>query len=290
MMSGYINKIKANVSIYATHKTSSVLDGTYLSVYMGRSMNFEDLREYVPGDNIKDIDWKASSRAGNLLIKRYVAEKKHNIMLVMDSGIKMEGDTLKGECKKEIALMTAGTLSYLAYKNGDNIGAIYDCGMMKYHPFKTGLVNVEKILASYNSECCKTKEGNIEKTLEYIINHFNRRMIIIVISDMKGIAGINESTLKRLRIMHDVMCIEISDADVTGNRTFDLDTGMYMPAFITRSRKLIKLEREEKESVRRENERKLVHSGVMSVQIDDMDDTADKIIELLEKHRYANNR
>ena len=291
MMSGYINKIKANVSIYATHKTSSVLDGSYLSVYMGRSLNFEDLREYVPGDNIKDIDWKASSRSGNLLIKRYVAEKKHNIMLVMDTGTKMEGDTLKGASKRETALMTAGTLSYLAYKNGDNVGALYDCdGMMKYHPFKSGLVNVENILAAYNADTMKTKKGNVERTLEYIINYFKRKMIIIVISDLKGIATISETTLKRLRIMHDVMCVEISDADVTGGKTFDLDTGLYMPLFITKNKKLEKMEREEKEALRRENERKLVHGGVMSVGIDDMEDTAGKIIELLEKHRYANNR
>ena len=83
MISDYITKVKANISIYATQKTSSVLDGTYTSVYMGRSMNFEDLREYVPGDSIRDIDWKASSRSRNLLVKRYVAEKKHNILLLM---------------------------------------------------------------------------------------------------------------------------------------------------------------------------------------------------------------
>ena len=58
----YITRIKANVSIYATKKTSNVLDGTYPSVFHGRSLNFEDLREYVPGDNIRDIDWKSSGR------------------------------------------------------------------------------------------------------------------------------------------------------------------------------------------------------------------------------------
>ncbi len=51
-------------------------------------MNFEDLREYVVGDNIKDIDWKASARSRNLLVRRYIAEKKHNVMLVFDTGKK----------------------------------------------------------------------------------------------------------------------------------------------------------------------------------------------------------
>lgn len=94
MIMNYITKIKANISIYASKKTSNILDGTYRSIYKGKSMNFEDLRTYVVGDNVKDIDWKASARSGgNLLIRQYIAEKKHNIMLVLDTGKKMLADT-----------------------------------------------------------------------------------------------------------------------------------------------------------------------------------------------------
>lgn len=74
----YITKIKANLSIYTKKKTSNILEGTYNSIYKGKSMNFEDLREYVIGDNVKDIDWKASARSNRILIKQYIAEK--NIM------------------------------------------------------------------------------------------------------------------------------------------------------------------------------------------------------------------
>ena len=73
MIKSYINKIKANISIYASKKTSNILDGSYKSIYKGRSLNFEDLREYVIGDNIKDIDWKASARSGNILVRQYIA-------------------------------------------------------------------------------------------------------------------------------------------------------------------------------------------------------------------------
>ena len=100
MIKSYINKIKANISIYASKKTSNILDGSYKSIYKGRSLNFEDLREYVIGDNIKDIDWKASARSGNILVRQYIAEKKHNIMLVLDIGKKMRADTSDGVLKK----------------------------------------------------------------------------------------------------------------------------------------------------------------------------------------------
>ena len=76
----YITKIKANLSIYTKKKTSNILEGTYNSIYKGKSMNFEDLREYVIGDNVKDIDWKASARSNKILIEQYIAEKKHNVL------------------------------------------------------------------------------------------------------------------------------------------------------------------------------------------------------------------
>ena len=141
MIKSYINKIKANISIYASKKTSNILDGSYKSIYKGRSLNFEDLREYVIGDNIKDIDWKASARSEKILVRQYIAEKKHNIMLVLDIGKKMRADTSDGVLKKEIAIMSAGTMAYLASKNGDYVGATYDRdGLISYFPFKEGLI------------------------------------------------------------------------------------------------------------------------------------------------------
>jgi uncharacterized protein (DUF58 family) len=77
-MKSYITKIRAKISIHANKKTSDIFDGTYKSVYQGNGMDFENLREYIPGDSIRDIDWKASSRSGKVLVKRYIAEKKHN--------------------------------------------------------------------------------------------------------------------------------------------------------------------------------------------------------------------
>ena len=75
MKLNYVNKIKANISIYSSKKSTNLLDGTYKSIYRGKSMNFENLREYVMNDDIKDIDWKASARSGTLYVKQFIAEK-----------------------------------------------------------------------------------------------------------------------------------------------------------------------------------------------------------------------
>lgn len=83
MRMNYIAKIQSNLKgnrvIQTKKATSRLLDGSYYSIYKGRSMNFDELREYVAGDEVKDIDWKASSRSQKLLVRQYIAEK--NIIL-----------------------------------------------------------------------------------------------------------------------------------------------------------------------------------------------------------------
>ena len=293
MKKDYITRIKANVNIFATKKTSNVLDGTYVSVFLGRSMNFEDLREYVPGDSIRDIDWKSSSRSRSLLVKRYVADKKHNIMLLMDTGTKMSAHTKEGASKKDVALYTAGTIAYLAYKNGDTIGSAYNKdGMIQYHQFKTGLVNIEKILSYCDAEMCLGKTNNMEKTFDYLINNFRRKMIIFIVTDKKGTSSLTETALKRLVCRHDVLICNISDSEITsgGLNCFDVGNDHYVPAFISSNKKLMKIEKENNARIVEENERKLLRHGIMTVSIDKEEEIVTKLIELLEKHKHANTR
>lgn len=117
-----ILKVKANLRKYKTIKTnkstSRIIDGSYNSVYKGRSMNFDELRDYVPGDEIRDIDWKATARSQKVLVRQFIAEKKHNIMLVIDSNKRMLGQTRQGIDKKEAGLISAGGLAYLVGGNG----------------------------------------------------------------------------------------------------------------------------------------------------------------------------
>lgn len=118
----YISRIQGNMkgykTIYTTKATSRIIDGSYNSIYKGRSMNFDELREYVVGDDIKDMDWKASARSQKLLVRQYIAEKKHNIMLVMDAGKRMLGYANDVQEKSDVALMAAGTLAYMVCDNG----------------------------------------------------------------------------------------------------------------------------------------------------------------------------
>ena len=81
-MTSFVPRLKARLALPAHRKVSGLLEGEFASMQTGRGMEFNDLREYVRGDDVKDLDWKASARTGEMLVKRYVAVRRHTVLLV----------------------------------------------------------------------------------------------------------------------------------------------------------------------------------------------------------------
>ena len=283
----YITKVKANLSIYTKKKTSNILEGSYNSIYKGRSMNFEDLREYVVGDNVKDIDWKASARSNKILIKQYIAEKKHNILFILDSGKKMLADTRDLDSKKEVALMSIGTIGYLVDKHGDSISAIFKSrNSIKLFPFKTGLYNLEEILETYDKEI--GAENDLDKLVNYVLKYIRRRMIIFIVTDIKGMGDISEETLRRLSLLHDVMFINISDAFMTGYNAYDVEQNCYIPDFILEDEKLKDIELKVKTEMYDEIKDRFKKYKIITTTINQQKDIVNDIFKLLERRKNAN--
>lgn len=287
MKLNYINKIKANISIYSNKKTSNILDGTYKSVYKGKSMNFENLREYVINDDVKDIDWKSSARSGTLYVKQFIAEKKHNIMLVMDTGKKMDADSDLHESKKDIALFTAGTIGYLAIKNNDYVGMVYASSeKIEYKPFKYNLYNLEEYLCEYDKNA-KIKDYNINDILEYLYKNISKKTIIFVITDINGIECIKTKTLKKLNQRHDILLININDNYMFGENVYDVAKEEYIPDFLLNDSKLYEIEKELKNKMIKKNIAKLKKNNVIASSISSKNEINYKLIKLLEEHKYA---
>ena len=287
MKLNYINRIKANISIYSSKKTTNILDGTYKSIYKGKSLNFENLREYVINDDVKDIDWKSSARSGTLLVKQFVAEKKHNIMLIMDTGIKMDGDTDLHESKKDIALFVAGTIGYLAIKNNDYVGMIYSKpNKIEFKPFKYNLYNLEEYLCDYE-KYAKEKNIDINELLEYTYKNISKKMIIFIITDISGIDKIKANVLKKLNQRHDILVININDNFMLGDDIYDVNQKEYIPEFLLNDKKLNDLEHQIKDELLKKNLNKLKKNNVSFKSLSSKEEISYKIIELLEEHRYA---
>jgi len=290
MRMSYISRIEASLKRYKTihtrKATSRVIDGSYNSIYKGRSLNFDELREYVIGDEVKDIDWKASARSGKVLIRQYIAEKKHNVMFVFDANRRMLADTERGNEKREMAILSAGTLAYLVTRNGEYVSALYKGEKgLQMHPFKTGLANVENILNCYHRDVTTKNTSSLDDVLEYIVRTMKRKMIIVVVTDISGMREVSETTLKRLLLANDVMFINVSDGGMAGKKVYDIGGKNYMPAFLTSSKKLAKLEKEKREQIINSCKNKFKKYGVSMTTVDEPDDMDARLIELLEKHK-----
>lgn len=286
----YVTRIQANLKRYekliSKHTTSRMVDGSYRSIYKGRSMNFDELREYVSGDNIKDMDWKASARSRKLLVRQYVAEKKHNIMFVFDTNKSMNADSELLEDKKELAIMSAGTLAYMVDREGDYVGSLYATdSSINYMPFKSGLGNIELILEYYEKEVSKQVNTDINDVLDYIIRNFRARMIVVIVTDQRGLGNITESNLKRLLVANDVLVLNISDANMAKGDMYDMEGCGYLPDFFTSDKRLVRSVREKKTSVYNECMAKLKKYGIACATIDSMDELDIEMMNLLTRQR-----
>lgn len=290
MRMNYVSKIQSNMKrhsmIHTKKTTSQVLDGSYNSVFKGRSNNFGDLREYIEGDDIKDIDWKASARNRKMLVRQYIAEKRHNIMLVMDTNKRMLAQTTTGEEKREVALMSAGTLACLVNQNGDYVSSTFTSkNLVNHFPFKNGLANIESILGHYHKVVTMDNKSGIWISLDYILHHFKRRMIILIVTDAEGIVSIPDIMLKRLLVLHDILVVRVDDVEFSGNQVYDVELEDYLPDFFMKDKKLIRMEKTRE----LENDNlcvaKLKHFGIASVTVDSADHLETKIVELLNKHK-----
>ena len=290
MRKTYLTNAKLNVDIFAKSKAVNTLDGTYQSIYKGKSQNFDELREYNVGDNVRDIDWRASARSMNILVKDYIAEKKHNVFFIIDGKYQMYANANFEELKTDIAIDTAATLSYVAYKNGDFVGAIYTTnGDIVFHPFKQNLFNIEHILKSYDEAMEKNfkkkDDTSLNKSLLYATNFIKRRMILFIITDIVGLEDIDDDLLKTLSFRNDVMVINIKDIDLFEKKSYDLEKKRYFASMLLHKKKLADLEKAEKDKVFHECENKLMRNKVAMVTIKKNEEIAPKIIELLEKNR-----
>ena len=287
----YIEKIKSNISIQASKKTANLLEGLYHSIFKGRSMDFDDLRDYIVGDNSKDIDWKSSIRHGSLLVRRYVALRRHNIAFVIDTGTKMSGLNPNNEEKRETVLYTFGTLAYLVNKNEDEISTTYNKnGSIFSSEFKNGLTNVEIALTEIEKYLTDENPFSVNDLLDYLNRTSKRKMIIVVISDINGLNSISDELLKKVTMAHDMLFINIEDASMFGTNLYDLDSETNIPKLISKNKKLKEIEIQTKNEMVKSNFKRLEKYRVTGVSITSKKEVVSKIIDLLERHKHAVGR
>lgn len=201
-------KIKA-IQIRTQRMVNDVFAGEYESAFKGRGMEFEEVRDYQPGDDIRHIDWNVTARMSTPFVKVHREERELTVMLVVDvssSGAFGSGQKLKNEIAAEVAAL----LAYTAIKSNDRVGLIiFSDRIEHYIPPKKGRAHVWRVIRDILSFRPTRRSTDLEGALEYMSKVAPRRVVAFVISDF-----LDEGFSDRLRVTakrHDVTAVRVGD-------------------------------------------------------------------------------
>ena len=206
-ISELLSQIK-KLEIQTKDLVEGVESGTYNSKYRGGGIEFSEVREYIPGDDVKRIDWNVSARHNSLYVKEFVEENELNIYLILDLSASTNFGFTKS--KLDLGFEVAVSLMFLALKNNDRLGlGIFTNQLEKFIPSKKGKRQLLKIIKELIEYKPKSKETDILKSLSTLKNKLKRKSIIYIISDF--LSDDYEKPLKFLKLHHEVILINISD-------------------------------------------------------------------------------
>nr|WP_217432644.1 DUF58 domain-containing protein [Pseudarthrobacter oxydans] len=202
------------MAIFAHRKARGMLDGEYGSVFRGRSLDFDDLRAYIPGDEVRDIDWKATARHGSPLIRRYVAVRRQTVLLVTDTGRNMAAAARSGETKKDIAVMALGVMGYLAHRHGDVVGLVSgDSAGTTALPAKGGEAHLERLLRRVDSAATlDAAPSRLEDQLDHVARTIKGRNLLFVVADEVAASPATSRLLRRIQAQHEILWLTVRDA------------------------------------------------------------------------------
>ena len=197
------------VQIVANRIVNDLFAGEYHSVFRGRGMEFDEVREYQPGDEVRSIDWNVTARAGAPFIKRYREERELTVIFLVDvsaSGMFGTGD----QSKLDLAVEVAGLLMFSALKNNDKVGLALFCNeVLRFFPPRKGKGSVLRLLRELIVASPVAAETRIDRALEFLGRVQKRRAVVFLLSDFIGPEY--EKALAVANRRHDIVAITVSD-------------------------------------------------------------------------------
>jgi len=228
-----LKKIR-QIELRTNRLVTETLGGQYHSVFKGQGMNFEEVREYQPGDEVRAIDWNVTARMNHPFVKKFVEERELTLMLIVDlsgSGLFGSGD----QAKRELAAEIASVLAFSAIRNNDKVGLIlFTDEVEKYMPPKKGRKHVLRVIREILFYEPERKGTNLNTAMQFLSRVTSHKAIAVVISDFldessaanpvtggvrrgRPSAGSSlmsmgcQATLRQANRRHDVVAVHITD-------------------------------------------------------------------------------
>ncbi|MDP3952574.1 DUF58 domain-containing protein [Microbacterium sp.] len=238
-MTSLITQVKSKLFIHSSQKSMHALDGAYASLLHGRSLDFEDLRKYEYGDQVRDIDWRATARLGTPLVKRHRANRMHTVLFVVDTGRSMTALAHDEKPKKDLAILATGALGILALRHGDDFSVVHgDAERVRRRAPGRSEGALEHALRTIDQAITDgSAPSDRDALLSYVARTIARRCIVVIITDDAPVTDETERMLRRLRVQHDVLWVTLRDADpvldhASHSVRADVNTRWAVPDFV----------------------------------------------------------
>jgi uncharacterized protein (DUF58 family) len=211
-----LKKIR-QIELRTNRIVTETLAGAYHSVFKGQGMNFDEVREYQAGDDVRAIDWNVTARMNHPFIKKFVEERELTLMLVVDvSGSGLFGS--RGQSKRELAAEIASVLAFSAIRNNDKVGLLlFTDEVEKFIPPRKGRSHVLRVIREVLYFEPKRRGTNLVEALEFMGRVLPHKAICAVISDfLSPLAGTllpkaEQTALRIANRRHDVVAVQITD-------------------------------------------------------------------------------
>jgi len=203
-----LKKIR-KIEIYTSKLVNDQLAGQYQSVFKGRGMAFSEVRQYLPGDDVRLIDWNVSARMNEPFVKLFVEEREMTVMLLVD----MSASGLFGslaQSKREVAAEVAALVAFSAIKNNDRVGLIiFTEDVERFVPPKKGKKHVLRVISEILTYEPRSVRTNLGAALEYLGRIARRRSVAFLVSDF--LADGWQHALRVAATKHDLVPVVIGD-------------------------------------------------------------------------------
>ncbi|HUR00056.1 MAG TPA: DUF58 domain-containing protein [Gemmatimonadaceae bacterium] len=208
---------------------NSVFTGEYRSVFKGQGMEFSEVREYQPGDEVRSIDWNVTARMRRPFVKRYIEERELTVMLVVDLSGSERFGTVK-RFKSELASELAAVLAMSAVRNNDRVGVLLFTDRIEHViPPRKGRRHVLRIIRDLLAFEPVGRGTDMVTAIDYVARMLNEHAIVFIVSDF--LEGDIDHPLKLLAQRHDVVAVTVEDPserdlpDIGIARLIDPETG-----------------------------------------------------------------
>jgi len=209
MLAAEVYKQVRQIHIRTKRLVDGIFAGEYHSVFKGRGMEFAEVREYVPGDDVRTIDWNVTARVGQPFVKKYIEERDLTVMLLVDvSGSGRFGSVRK--LKSDLATELSAVVALSAVANNDRVGLImFSDRIETYIAPQKGKNRALRVIRELLTAAPKGRGTNIAHALEFLVNCVPQRSVAFLISDFLG--SDYDKALRLAHQRHDVIPIRVSD-------------------------------------------------------------------------------